>query len=96
MAVDPISLGLFTPPGQYSTDIVMGEGQSLGIPLGFGGPYLGFFAVRERDVRKSASHIARRDGGPGQPRGYVLTLSTREQHIKRRTTPPATSAPTRR
>lgn len=83
VAVDPISLGMFMPPGHYGADIVMGEGQSLGNGLNFGGPYLGFFGMRNADVRRSAGRIAGETVDADGQTGYVLTLSTREQHIRR-------------
>jgi glycine dehydrogenase subunit 1 len=83
VVTNPIALGLLKPPGDFGADIVVGEGQGMGAGLNFGGPYLGFFATREKHVRKMAGRLVGQTVDADGNQGFVLTLSTREQHIRR-------------
>ena len=83
VSADPIAMGMFNPPGHYGADIVTGEGQPLGIPPSFGGPYVGLFSTKQQYIRQMPSRLSGKTvDNQGRP-GYVLTLQTREQHIRR-------------
>jgi len=83
VVTEPVALGLLEAPGNLGADIVVGEGQSLGVGLQFGGPYLGLFGCREKFVRQMPGRVCGQTVDADGKRGFVLTLSTREQHIRR-------------
>ena len=83
VVADPVALALLKPPGKFGADIVVGEGQQLGIPMNFGGPYAGFFATREKFVRKMPGRLVGLAEDIEGRRAFTLVLQTREQHIRR-------------
>jgi glycine dehydrogenase subunit 1 len=83
VSTDPTAMGMFQTPGHYGVDIVTGDGQPLGIPSSYGGPYVGLFATKQEYIRQMPSRLSGRTVDKNGKTGYVLTLQTREQHIRR-------------
>ena len=83
MSCDPIALAMFKTPGDFGADIATGEGQALGVPLSFGGPYVGIFTCRKDYLRQMPGRISGKTTDSNGKTGYVLTLQPREQHIRR-------------
>ena len=83
VSTDPVAMGMFSPPGDFGADVVTGEGQAIGVPMSFGGPFIGLFATRKQYLRQMPGRIVGKTVDTDGGEGYVLTLQTREQHIRR-------------